>query len=584
MALLNAGKQETVSFNSTINAGKQETFKLTNSIEAGKAETFSIVRTINASKAETFELLNVSLNASYNGSTVSGSEWLNYIAPNVQFYLTLTNNNVSEDLSPYIKRIVLRKQLDGRDTIDFSLSQYGTTFSNADTDAGAGLWSDMIMSLKPDKINPFYSGFSDSTGRLYAHNFTKRTTLKVRVKYGYDQTGYSEWNSPTYLPEEPTFDGETLEWAAGDLLGLLEQENRTMADINANVNQGQTAHSALAQILSTYGISSYVFNFPNFLIRMMRRSNGVPRDWVDEICNIYQCKINFSGDTCYIAPATPPNLGNAKWTLVADQHLEVGSFSAYKDLSEYRNRFTVSRLSPDGGIIGETECIGPQCVGRTVNITLDEEVNSLNVQSQAASGVITDFVYFDKFNNPVLPDEVYALGPSGPTYIGPTPVKRIEATYAATSGVGGPNIYEYNIGQLNTIQLPYVPRYSIQVYGKNPGQAGLDATYNFTVQDTDGITAFGLRPEYANIENELIPNSSVGLDHANALLKESTRKVWHCKFKTKWVNPRIEPGDIVTLSDNATNMSNVKWLVEEVTITHENGESSMELYCTRGRL
>lgn len=583
---LQAGKKETFSLSVEIHAGKKESFLISNEIKAGKAETFSLTKEINAGKPEEFMVLNGALYDAYNGNTTAGQEWIPHVAPCCMFSLYLRNSNVTENLSPFIQRIELKKILDGKQTVSFTLREYGTTFSNYANDTGAGLFSDMIAKLQPVSVNPFYNDFGNATGRLYKHNFTQRTTLSVKIDYGYDQTGYSSWTSPTFLPEEPSFDGETLRWGGGDLTGLMEKENQTLADANADADPPvvKTAHTMIREMASLAGIPNVSLNFPDFIVRLLRRSKGRYLDWLDAILEIYQAKRTFNGGTLYIAPAVPPHLGEAKWTFVESLHIIEGSLEVEQDLGNYKNRFTVSRQSPKGGVIGETECVGPQCVGRTVNITLDQEVNSLNVMAQAASGVIEEYVYFDKNNNPVLPDSVYALGPSGPTYIGTVPVKRIEATYNATLGVGGTPLYEYNTGPTNTIQLPYVPRYEISVFGRKASAVGLDDTYNFTVQDTDGINAFGLHAEYDNIENELIPSSAVGAAHAQALLRESTRRVWHCRFRTKFVNPQLEPGDIIRIQDYPTHQTNVKWLVEEVTITHENGDQEMSVYCTRGRL
>jgi len=583
---LNSGRQETLNLSVEIHAGSGEGFIVSNDLASGRAETFTLVKEIGSGAAETFSLLNGALFDAYNGHTTAGQEWIPHVAPNCMFNLFLKNSNVTENLSPFISRLEIKKTLDGKQTVSFSLKEYGTTFSDYENDIGASAFTDMLVKLQPTSINPFYNDFGNTTGRLYKHNFTTRTTLAVRIDYGYDQTGYSSWDSPTFLPEEPSFDGETLRWSGGDLIGLLEKENQTMSDANADADPPlvKTAHGMIREMTSFYGIPNVVINFPDFIVRLMRRSKGRPLDWVDSLLEIYQAKRYFNGNTLYLQPATPPHLGEAKWTFVESLHIIEGSLEVEQDLSNYKNRFTVSRQSPKGGVIGEAECVGPQCVGRTVNITLDQEVNSLNVMAQAASGVIEEYVYFDANNNPVLPDSVYALGPSGPTYIGGVPVKRIEATYNATIGVGGTPLYNYNTGPVNTIQLPYVPRYTITVFGRKASALSLDDTYNFTAQDTDGINIFGLHAEYDNIENELIPTSSVGAAHAQALLRESTRKVWHCRFRTKFVNPKLEPGDIIKIQDYPTHQTDVKWLVEEVTITHENGDQEMMVYCTRGRL
>lgn len=570
MAYINAGRKETVYFPVTIRAGRKESFSFSNKLNAGRKESFQITKSVASAAKETFTLRSKVLASVYSATPVEGQEWINYCNPIVIPSLVI-NGGGAMDASDYIYSYSLKKTLGGKTTLDIQLKQVEET---------------LLLALQPDKINPVYTDFGNSSGALCAHNYTRRVTMEFSLTYGFDQTGFATYTAPLLLPTEPSFDGETLDWGGEDFSALLEMENQTMTDINGDYDTTKTsAHATIRAICASVGINNVVINFPDYTIRLLRRTNGRKIDWIDQICRPYQAKRSCVGGTLYLNRTIPSNALTASNSFLEGFQIEEGSCSVTQDMSDYKNKFTISRQSPNGGIIGEQECVGPQCVGRTINITLDEPVQSLAVQYEATNGNIIEFTYFDQNNNPVLPDPVYALGPSGPTYIGEVKVARIEATYKASVGTGSFTGNGLNITQdpRNLAgQVQYTPKYNVVVTGKPNSNFGLDVSYNLIAQDTAGISYFGLRQEYGDIEDPIIPDAKVAQDYLNALLIEATRKVWKLTLKTRCVDPTIEPGQCVQITDYQTNQNNTKWLVETVTIDGNEDGTYMTLQCSRG--
>lgn len=586
MGYINAAKEELIGFALAINAAKSEYFKLSNDINCAKNETFSLAKEINSAVNEQFQLTSQATQAYEQGTVVSGAEWINFVHPLCIVSATLVSPAGTENFTNYIVSATLKKHLGGKTMLTLKLVEPGVT-------VGATTLEQLLKTV-PSTINPWHVGFADSNGRLIRHNFTARTYLRLTYKWGDDHYGYQTWEAPWFLPLEPKFNGQELEWELEDFTGLLEKQNVSMNDIDADapidatgVVRNATSHSTIAEICNLVGLA-YQINYKAYKQRLMRRKNGIPLNWLDMTNRIVQAKRRMNRTTLINELTVPPHLGNPKWNFKAGQHFESGSFQAYQDLSDYKNKFTVSRTAPNGGIIGEQECIGGQCVGRTGNITFDNPVTIASANVEVTQGTIQDYVYFSPSNAPVYSDSIYALGPSGSTYIGPV-TSRVEFTYKATigvnegggfGGIGGAG-YSSSILGSNASLISYLPRYKVTYIGSMVSGIGVSAVYNYVAQDSAQISTFGEYPEYGDIEDPLIADYDTMVAYGQALLQEATRKMWWVRFRTGFVNLKIECGDIFRLEDYSTEI-NHNWLVEEVTVTTENGQSFMEILGSRG--
>ena len=133
----------------------------------------------------------------------------------------------------------------------------------------------------------------------------------------------------------------------------------------------------------------------------MRRIQGRPLDWIDRIARIFQAKRFFRGNTMYLVPTKTADEQDALWTLTSDTLIS-DSFSSSEDLSDYRNQVRVVRSSSNGGKIGEGECEGYHCPGRTGQAKFDGEYTDVYGIAEVRNGIVTEFVYLDKLGAPVL--------------------------------------------------------------------------------------------------------------------------------------------------------------------------------------
>ena len=583
MGYINAAKQELFYLAVSINASKGEFFKLSNTIECAKTETFTLAKALNCAVDEQFQLVSEAVIAQEQGTVIDGAEWINFVAPICIPHARLNGENLDD----FIVSSTLKKHLGGKTMLTLKLVQPSVVVGAATLE--------QLLKLQPSSINPWAVGFADSSGRLIRHNFTRRTVLKFSYDWGYDQYGYQNYIAPYFLPLEPKFNGRELEWELEDFTGLFERQNISLTDIDADapegaagIQRGATAHSNIRELCTWAGISSVQINYPDWNIRLLRRKNGVPLNWIDQTNRVRQAKRRWFGSSFIHELTTPPHLGNAKWVFKGGQHIEEGSFQAYQDLSDYKNKFDVSRTAPQGGIIGEQECIGGQCIGRTGNIVFDLPVTSCAATVEVTNGEIQDFVYFTPGNQPTLSDSAYALGPSGSAYIGPT-AARVEFTYrgrigqeegGGLGGIGGATYSSSIIGS-NASLVSYLPRYKVTYYGKLDSQVSINPVYSYTAQDSGQISIFGEWPEYGVIEDPMIADYATMVAYGQALLQEATRKMWWVRFRTPYVNPKVEPGHIFRVDDYSTQI-NHNWLVEEMSITTENGTSVMEILGSRG--
>lgn len=581
------------SYFAELNCASNCDFIYTSEIECVDNSEFQVLQEIECPSNSEFYVFDSSVydTLTFQNNLDENQEYLKYVAPLSFVTAKLITGGVSTDYTQYIKSSKLVKTLGGKTYVEFTM---------VETETGTEFMAN-VLKLQASTVNPLYSGlcaspFSSPFQSTQPNPFTNpnyyvngiKNYFIVKVSVGY--ATFQEYTYAYMVPSDWTFDGTELSLRCQDFTVLLEQEGQSMTpDINADAGVIRSAHGTIKEILTRYGVGNVVLTFPDFTIRLLRRTEDKPLNWLDMIAKIYQAKRRWVGSTLYIEQTPTTNQLAPKWTLIEGQHIIEGSFKVNIDLSQYKNKFTISRTSPNGGVIGEQECIGFDCPGRTGNITFDTPVNYAAAVEEVTNGAIENYVYFTEKGTP-LNDSIDA-GPNGKFILTTTPVKSVKFTYRAnigstSQGDGGltPNgIGGFNYGQQFTT-FQYTPRYKVTFYGKKNGSTGIDTEYKFSAVDNAGVTCLGLHQEYSNIEDPIIPNTGVAQAYANALLKESTRKVLFATLETPFINPFIEPGDCISITDYELNFTNVKWLVEESEINIDGDDAIQTLRLTRGIL
>lgn len=395
----------------------------------------------------------------------------------------------------------------------------------------------------------------------------------------------SEW--PLFLNTSPQTDGIVSQIAGEDFTGLLELVDQSMPTITTTLNPS-TAQTAFTFICATYGINRVVYNWPDYKIHELKRTAGVPLNWIDQISRPYVANRTFRGDTlyssslggnCTVTPTPTTEIGllapplQQRWTFADYQVIETLNLEFAEPP---KNEFTVGRTQANN-IIGQADCTGGQCVGRTLNVSFNSPVTAVVPHvNKCLQGSMVDFVYFKSDGTPVN-----ATAPSVGPVVSPTPIVRVEATYipaftqaGQSTTVGAPG--GYLVGGLGNYG------YDVTFTGGTDTNSS-DTLFAVRVDSTPAQTMYGLNKEYTPITDPIIPNGIVLSDMANCICYDSVRKTFWCKIRTPKVISAVNAGDLAYLTDNSTNQDNRPWFIEQVDFVMEDRDDwKMELILTRG--
>lgn len=490
------------------------------------------------------------------------------------------------EMGDFLQSLEITRTLGGKASYDATFKQTIAEYPDIDE-----------LSLRickyPSDLNNLYFGLGDFANQIIRHRYDTSRRVDISLQVGKPGlTPYQTWNSPPFAPGTSRFDGYTLSWAGEDFACILEQENQSMTDIMPDDTTISMAHETIKAIAATKGLEKVRCDFPNYRIRQLRRQGERPLDWMDRIALVYQAQRYWDGDT--LVYKTPPNPGVdgalPKFKLVDCVNISADDVSI-EEMDDWKNKFSISRKRDKGTLSGTILCApSERCPGRTVNITLDPPLYSvvLNVKLYGDCH-IENYVYFDENDRPLN-----AFSPGGPTYSSATKIARIEATcvphysggvnYYIGSGGGGQGGVGGFYNSSNAFAVNMVG-YEINVTGSSENIGGFDNDYTFTLSDPGTVELFGEIPEYQNIETELIPTAQVAQAAIAAILKENIRRIYKANviLPVGLINPWINPGDVIEMTDYLTGQTNVKWLVESTKLSWDSGDHwKQELELTRG--
>src|SRR5574343_36845 len=366
MAILNCAQNSEFNLFEEFNAAQNSEFVYSDEINCAQNSEFTVFPEINCAQNSEFYYLDSGVMGLILGEEAGG--YSGYIVPEVIPTLIVYSQNGSIDYSPWIKDFKITKILGGKTHLDITLVQYG---SESPVTAAA---SDFIVKPQADQLSPMHSTICSSAFKF--HGYTASRWFVFKLSVGHPGIGWQDYTFPYLLPSNLEFDGTELHVFFEDYTVLLEKDDQSMApDINADAGLVGNAHGTIKAICTQYGINSVVINFPDYMLRLLRRNRSQPISWIDQIIRVYQAKRQFVGTTFVINANYTEDELTPKWHFNSAEVITEGSFKLGHDLADYRNKFTVVRSSPNGGIIGEQECIGYGCPGRTGDITFNIAVN-----------------------------------------------------------------------------------------------------------------------------------------------------------------------------------------------------------------
>jgi hypothetical protein len=471
---------------------------------------------------------------------------------------TFKANNV--DMSDYLIELEINRVLGGKATFSAKFRQT--------IDTGTYVDYERALQKFPADINPLFRGLATFNETILSHKYDTTRKILIQLTVGKPGQGYQTWQAPLFAPGTPRFDGYMLEWSGEDFSCIFEQEDQEAEDITPTTNTGQTAHGVIKEVLQSYGVTKYELNFPDYRIRQLRRQGGRPIDWMDYCAKPYNAQRMWEGDKLIYSTPRNPDLLTPKFRFVDQINIQRDGL-IIEETDDWKNRFNISRLSDQSGNYGEIRCgPGTECPGRTINLVFDEPLNYCQLLIETfGQCTIEDFVWFDEADRPI--NTLHQL----PALYSPIKAARVEATCRPTwFGANNPLALMINL-----------VGYKIVARGGFVNSAFSD-NYSFTIQDNPSISVFGLRPEYSNIEDPIIPDAEVAQAYLQAMLEENIRKIYKMELNlpTNYVNPFINPGDCVSVTDYLTSQGDLNWLVESSQIRWDGEKWNQSLTLSRG--
>lgn len=441
------------------------------------------------------------------------------------------------DLTPLIKSLEVKRPLNGKSSLAFTLS--------LPTDEDG-------LVITPSDLCPPGSG--DFEGLIRRHNRTTSRLLTLSIAVAGESRQFY------FLPTAPRFDGVSLSWGGEDVVALAEADGQVEDDIIADTGDNVTAHQSIKSDASAVGLSVSC-KFKDYRINELRKGSGNRISWMDRAAKCYQAARRTEGLTLIYQKL--PNVLNgaglpsARWNFVDRFNLQTVQV---QQLEAPRNRFSAVRIKSIATVLEDPKsCSGNACIGRRRIDLATPTKGPIQIQvTKVEQGSIGDFVFFGK-------DDAVLLGPNTGVYNLDTPCAYFEFTYI-------PRISNF----------AYTPYFELYIRGGSPVgsattvQEGFDAS----AEDDNSIDDVGLNPEFANLEDPIFFSASTAQDTVDSHLNASILRAWSGTFETPYLNPLIDPGDVVSVTDYLTRQGGRKWLVDVVSLRWDNWWN-MSLECVR---
>lgn len=427
------------------------------------------------------------------------------------------------DLSPLLGDVSFDIPLNGKSTCSFTL---GNPSTNG------------VVSFPSPTCPP---GTGDYDGLIRQHDGTATRQFVFSLTYA----GQPCTSSP-YVPNIPSHGGPFLSWGGDDLTSILEQVPDTpLDDILLSDGDYWMAHEAAKRIATAAGIQ-VICNYPNYLVGELRAAAMSPLAALDALAKPMQagrCWVNGTLVYAQVDTNAP-----AMWRFVDRLNIEDFQVSEYPRAYNY---FKVARLSPAGGQIASSS-------GRTVgrNSVTFPASRSIYVETiRVVGGGLVDWSFFGESGN-------LLSGGSGAieAYSG-LPCTRADFTYRP-----------------NFTTVAFDPYYEIVVRGEPRPR---DTSYTAEATGSAHQAVYGVNKASA-ISDPIIADQDGAQKCADAYLAEATRKVYKGALRTPYLNPFVQPGQVIEVTDRDCNQSSTRWVVEKVTLSWSGAKTAMELELSRG--
>lgn len=333
--------------------------------------------------------------------------------------------------------------------------------------------------------------WNTSNNNVYAHNMTASRTITISATQGSVTTQY-----PTFIFSDPDWDNDgTVTINFSDMTPLIDIDNQDIGDYVRSAGDDKKFSDVLSDIngLVTPSIVSQVSDYDIGTFR----GNGINiKSALEDLLSVRQGYLFWSGSTLQLKalPSTP----SASRHIIDRRHIPDNGLRFQPDTGSLRTYFRYFKDVPVENVLGEASCTGRMgeespCVGRVVQVGFNRPARNVRIIAKAFKGSIEDGVFYTEGGAPL------GSSPAG-QYVA-VPPNWTEASYWI-----GTYVPDFVLGG-----AMYAPSWSVTAYGgPDPSMMIPTDVEDWEVEETvaEAQAKYGKRPEYKDIESQLIRNQA----------------------------------------------------------------------------
>lgn len=442
------------------------------------------------------------------------------------------SNDLTVDSDAYVlPETTIQVLLNGIDVTEYLIDY------NISGGRGTPITGSITLKDRTNYIIDAQSQFNQTNSAIKSHNMTDAVTIQILVSQGSVSPDY-----PVLIPGDPTWDNDgTLTFSFSDKTPIIDKDNQNLEDQLYDEGDIVNSDDIYANIATLAGepISP---DFTPYSIRTFRGAKKNLIAAIDELAMAVQGYRKWMDDVLHIEVLTE---GSPTSSIIDRLHIPEGGMTASLDTSNLRTYFRYFRDVPLSSVLGRANCTGTllaesPCVGRVVQLTFNRPAICARVKWTAANGTIEDGVFFDEGGLPLNDD------PSEIFY-GTALSKAVRwlGTYVPDFVIGGDG--------------EYIPSWEAWADGPPLNESGgvFEAEKIITTLES----LYGRRPEYKDLESELLLNPATATAMLDALETEVKWSIRKFTVTTPFLYDERE-GDFLSLTHHKHG------LVEQTCLLH----------------
>lgn len=400
--------------------------------------------------------------------------------------------------------------------------------------------------IDPSPFGPNLESGDEYYNWIKAHNIEDQGSSYAVFRCSVDGEIFE---TPRMLLSDPQFLDGICTLTLTDFTELLEIENQSLGDILGDEGDRVTAHANVHECCSEYGIRDVDLEFTNYLIRELRRTEGSPLQWIDASVRPYGGRRSFIPPNRFlIKPLKYPDTTVFEFV----DEINIKKFTFRENSQDLRNKFDSTRLAPENSTVGEYPWkYGGDLLGRNgqTEYSFERPVAVAFSQYEVTPGG-GDLIHWAWFNGEeILPQNSHVFVMTN------KPATKVVWTYIPSlpwRAATPPGFHITWLGAFfsNKKAFPYDEDFTA-TYGGHLG----DPTRQ----------KWGLRPEYSNIEDPIIPNRAVAQAYCESMWWENIINTNMGQLEAEFI-PGIKSGDCVRVTYRSYRLDRARFIVDKFTL------------------